>query len=227
MTFENEFDAVFSNAALHWMLDPVAVVRAVSKALKPGGRFVAEMGGKGNIQTIVSAIHEVVKKYHPLPPPANTIHQSASTHHPRVSRSRGPQRPTLRPSHPPRRRSRHGKLDQTIQALLLRRPPPHRPPRSRLPPPPQTPQRLRLARRLPPPPLLSNQSFTTIFLVSRPISSAHQSSPKSGGPPGCGELLLRLPPNLRNPSRSSTISLECPSTTVTCPTSITSTNPSF
>ncbi len=68
MTFENEFDAVFSNAALHWMLDPVAVVSAVSKALKPGGRFVAEMGGKGNIQTIVSAIHEVVKKYHPLPP---------------------------------------------------------------------------------------------------------------------------------------------------------------
>jgi trans-aconitate 2-methyltransferase len=68
MTFETEFDAVFSNAALHWMLDPVAVVSGVSKALKPGGRFVAEMGGKGNIKTIVSAIHEVVKKYHPLPP---------------------------------------------------------------------------------------------------------------------------------------------------------------
>jgi len=67
MTFDNEFDAVFSNAALHWMLDPGAVVRAVSKALKPGGRFVAEMGGKGNIQTIVSAIHEVVKRYLPLP----------------------------------------------------------------------------------------------------------------------------------------------------------------
>ncbi len=68
ITFNNEFDAVFSNAALHWMLDPVAVVRAVSKALKPGGRFVAEMGGKGNIQTIVSAIHSVVSKYGPLPP---------------------------------------------------------------------------------------------------------------------------------------------------------------
>jgi trans-aconitate methyltransferase len=67
MTFENEFDAVFSNAALHWMLDPAAVVLAVSKALKPGGRFVAEMGGKGNIQTIVSAIHKVVTKHHPLP----------------------------------------------------------------------------------------------------------------------------------------------------------------
>jgi len=68
MTFDNEFDAVFSNAALHWMLDPAAVVECVAKSLKPGGRFVAEMGGKGNIQTIVSAIHQVVTKYHPLPP---------------------------------------------------------------------------------------------------------------------------------------------------------------
>ena len=67
MKFDNEFDAVFSNAALHWMLDPAAVIRAVAKALRPGGRFVAEMGGKGNIQTIVSAIHRVVKKYQPIP----------------------------------------------------------------------------------------------------------------------------------------------------------------
>jgi trans-aconitate 2-methyltransferase len=67
MNYESEFDAVFSNAALHWMLDPVAVVRGVSRALKTGGRFVAEMGGKGNIQTIVSAIHGVVSKYRPIP----------------------------------------------------------------------------------------------------------------------------------------------------------------
>ncbi len=67
MQFENEFDAVFSNAALHWMLDPAAVVRAVAKALRPGGRFVLEMGGKGNIQTIVDAIHRVVSRYQPLP----------------------------------------------------------------------------------------------------------------------------------------------------------------
>jgi trans-aconitate methyltransferase len=67
MTFDNEFDAVFSNAALHWMLDSTAVVSAVAKSLKPGGRFVAEMGGKGNIQTIVAAIHDVVGKYHPVP----------------------------------------------------------------------------------------------------------------------------------------------------------------
>jgi trans-aconitate methyltransferase len=67
MQFENEFDAVFSNAALHWMLDPAAVVRGVARALRTGGRFVAEMGGKGNIQTIVTAIHGVVSKYRPIP----------------------------------------------------------------------------------------------------------------------------------------------------------------
>ena len=61
------------------MLDPAAVVRAVAKALKPGGRFVAEMGGKGNIKTIVSAIHRVVLKYHPFRHRASTIHQSANT----------------------------------------------------------------------------------------------------------------------------------------------------
>ena len=64
MQFENEFDAVFSNAALHWMLDPDAVVRGVARALRPGGRFVLEMGGKGNIRTIVETIQRVVAKYH-------------------------------------------------------------------------------------------------------------------------------------------------------------------
>jgi len=67
MNYEGEFDAVFSNAALHWMLDPAAVVRGVSRALKTGGRFVAEMGGKGNIRTIVEAIHNVIGKYRPIP----------------------------------------------------------------------------------------------------------------------------------------------------------------
>jgi trans-aconitate 2-methyltransferase len=63
MQFENEFDAVFSNAALHWMLDPAAVVRGIARALRPGGRFVLEMGGKGNIRIIVEAIQRIVAKY--------------------------------------------------------------------------------------------------------------------------------------------------------------------
>ena len=50
------FDAVFSNAALHWMKGAKAVARCVGEVLKPGGRFVAEFGGKGNVRSVVEAI---------------------------------------------------------------------------------------------------------------------------------------------------------------------------
>ncbi|EYD74082.1 SAM-dependent methyltransferase [Rubellimicrobium mesophilum DSM 19309] len=56
LTFEAEFDAVFTNAALHWMRDHDAVVRGVSRALRPGGRFVGEFGGHGNVAAIVTAL---------------------------------------------------------------------------------------------------------------------------------------------------------------------------
>ena len=57
LRFENEFDAVFSNAALHWMRDnPDKVIFGVHSALKPGGRFVAEMGGYGCVNKIKSAL---------------------------------------------------------------------------------------------------------------------------------------------------------------------------
>jgi len=54
---DGDFDAVFSNAALHWIPgdDQPAVTEAVAEALVPGGRFVAEMGGVGNVSTIVDA----------------------------------------------------------------------------------------------------------------------------------------------------------------------------
>jgi trans-aconitate methyltransferase len=51
-----EFDAVFSNAALHWMTRAEDVVKGVARALKKGGRFVAEFGGHGNIAAIVTAL---------------------------------------------------------------------------------------------------------------------------------------------------------------------------
>ena len=54
--FVQEFDAVFSNAALHWMKDPDAVMQGVRRALKAGGRFVAEFGGVGNTRTVIDAI---------------------------------------------------------------------------------------------------------------------------------------------------------------------------
>jgi trans-aconitate methyltransferase len=56
LPFQNEFDAVFSNAALHWMREPASVARGVARALVPGGRFVGEMGGSGNVAAIVAAI---------------------------------------------------------------------------------------------------------------------------------------------------------------------------
>ena len=56
LAFETEFDAVFSNAALHWMRDPDAVIAGVWRALKPGGRFVAECGGAGNVELILRAL---------------------------------------------------------------------------------------------------------------------------------------------------------------------------
>lgn len=59
LTFENEFDAVFSNAALHWMTRPSEVIAGISRAMKPGGRFVAEFGGHGNVGAIVTAMRAV------------------------------------------------------------------------------------------------------------------------------------------------------------------------
>jgi trans-aconitate methyltransferase len=61
-TFElgTGFDAVFSNAALHWIPEPAPVIASVARALKPGGRFVLEMGAKGNIAQIVDALTTVL-----------------------------------------------------------------------------------------------------------------------------------------------------------------------
>jgi SAM-dependent methyltransferase len=56
------FDAVFSNAALHWMKPPEAVVDSIARALKTGGRFVAEMGGRGNIGQVVAALEAILGK---------------------------------------------------------------------------------------------------------------------------------------------------------------------
>jgi len=63
MRFTEEFDAIFSNAALHWMLDAQKVANAMAHALKRGGRLVAELGGKGNIGRIEEALHAVLPRY--------------------------------------------------------------------------------------------------------------------------------------------------------------------
>jgi SAM-dependent methyltransferase len=60
LEFDGEFDAVFSNAALHWMRPAEAVLAGVHRALKPGGRFVAEMGGHNNTAAIMVALRAVL-----------------------------------------------------------------------------------------------------------------------------------------------------------------------
>lgn len=56
LAFEQEFDAVFSNATLHWMPRADAVAEGVARALRPGGRFVAEFGGARCVQTVRDAV---------------------------------------------------------------------------------------------------------------------------------------------------------------------------
>jgi SAM-dependent methyltransferase len=63
LTFDEEFDAVFSNAALHWMTRPERVIDGVRRALRPGGRFVAEFGGHGNVAAIATALHALAVRH--------------------------------------------------------------------------------------------------------------------------------------------------------------------
>lgn len=60
LQFTEEFDAVFSNAVLHWIKEPQKVIASIYRALKPGGRFVAEFGGKGNIKSILTAVNNAI-----------------------------------------------------------------------------------------------------------------------------------------------------------------------
>lgn len=66
---EAPMDAVFSNAVLHWVLEPDAVIERVWRSLRPGGRFVAELGGKGNVQQILNGLrHGLEAIAYPVPP---------------------------------------------------------------------------------------------------------------------------------------------------------------
>ena len=63
LAFDVEFDAVFTNAALHWMPDQDAVAAGVFRALKPGGRFIGECGGFGNIAALRAGIRAMALKW--------------------------------------------------------------------------------------------------------------------------------------------------------------------
>ncbi len=65
---EESFDAVFSNATLHWIKEPERVIRGIVEVLKPGGRFVAEFGGKGNVAGLMEAAECAWSKLRPETP---------------------------------------------------------------------------------------------------------------------------------------------------------------
>jgi trans-aconitate methyltransferase len=67
MSFSSEFDAAFSNATLHWVLEKEQAARAIFRALRPGGRFAGEMCGEGNLRVLREALDEelIIRGYVP------------------------------------------------------------------------------------------------------------------------------------------------------------------
>ncbi|MEZ6125493.1 MAG: methyltransferase domain-containing protein [Planctomycetaceae bacterium] len=63
LSFDQPFDGVFSNAALHWISDPEKVARSISQALKPGGRMAVEFGGQGNVSFLAQAIESASQEF--------------------------------------------------------------------------------------------------------------------------------------------------------------------
>lgn len=61
--FDEPFHAVFSNAALHWVLDKDKAIDCIYRCLRPGGRFAAEFGGKGNIGRIAAALQGALTRH--------------------------------------------------------------------------------------------------------------------------------------------------------------------
>ena len=68
LPFNEQFDAIFSNAVLHWVKPPEAAIANMWQALKPGGRLVVEFGGKGNVNAIATALEQSLREMgHPNP----------------------------------------------------------------------------------------------------------------------------------------------------------------
>jgi trans-aconitate methyltransferase len=62
LLFVEQFDAIFSNAVLHWVKPPEAAIASMWQALKPGGRLVVEFGGKGNVKAIATALEQSLRE---------------------------------------------------------------------------------------------------------------------------------------------------------------------
>jgi len=62
LLYANKFDIVFSNAALHWEKNHQPIIAGIYKALKPGGKILLQMGGKGNASLILSSLNSLLQK---------------------------------------------------------------------------------------------------------------------------------------------------------------------
>jgi trans-aconitate 2-methyltransferase len=71
LSFHEEFDAVFSNATLHWVHEQELVLQGVWNSLRPGGRLVAELGGKGNIHAMQAAFDRALSEFGAEPEEVN------------------------------------------------------------------------------------------------------------------------------------------------------------
>jgi len=89
IAFKQIFDAVFTNAALHWMTQPHKVLAGVRACLKPGGRFVGELGGKGNVDKIRSALHDALRKRRIDPTPIDPWYYPAVEEYTKLLSSAG------------------------------------------------------------------------------------------------------------------------------------------
>jgi trans-aconitate methyltransferase len=68
LDFNNEFDIIFSNAALHWIKDHLSLLKQIKHSLKPSGKILIQMGGRGNAESILEIADELIndrkwKKY--------------------------------------------------------------------------------------------------------------------------------------------------------------------
>lgn len=107
------FDAVFSNAALHWMTRPDAVLRGVRALLRPGGRLVAELGGRGNVAAIERALRAALGAAVVLPR-RGRVRLAA-----RTERLRAASADAVRPPHPARgRRGRAGGVAADVRRTV-------------------------------------------------------------------------------------------------------------
>lgn len=61
-TFSSPFDAIFSNATLHWVREAGKAVQCMARAIKPNGRLILEFGGKGNVAIIVDAVQQTIRE---------------------------------------------------------------------------------------------------------------------------------------------------------------------